>query len=201
MKYVSIDIETTGLNHDKCTILEFAAVVDDLNIQEPIEKLPKFQTYIMQEYYSGEPYALAMHCDKFQKIVNSRNNGIDICRPEMLITKFYTFLMTFGYQETGRTHSSLKDGYIKINVAGKNFANFDNRFIEKLPDYNKMIKVGHRILDPVMLYFDPKKDIDHLPSMSECMERAGISGEVPHSALEDAVLVVKLLRHKFPIKE
>jgi DNA polymerase III epsilon subunit-like protein len=201
MKYVSVDIETTGLNHEKCTILEFAAVVDDLNLQEPIEKLPKFQTYVRQEYYSGEPYALAMHCEKFQKISNWRANGIDVCYPETLIKKFHTFLITFGYQETGRTHSSLKDGYIKINVAGKNFANFDNRFIEKLPDYDKMIKVGHRILDPVMLYFDPKKDIDHLPSMAECMERAGISGEVPHSALEDAVLVVRLLRHKFPIKE
>jgi DNA polymerase III epsilon subunit-like protein len=200
MKYVSIDLETTGLNHEKCSILEFAAVVDDLNVQEPIEKLPKFQVYVMQDYYTGEPYALAMHCDKLQKITNWRTSGIDVCTPETLVAKFQTFLVTFGYKETLRTQSYLKDGYIKINVAGKNFANFDNRFLERLPDYNKRIKVGHRILDPVMLYFDPKKDIDHLPSMTECMERAGIGGEVPHSALEDAMLVVQLIRKKFPIK-
>jgi DNA polymerase III epsilon subunit-like protein len=28
------------------------------------------------------------------------------------------------------------------------------------------------------------------------MERAGISGEVAHTALEDALVVVKLIRHK-----
>lgn len=199
MKYVSIDLETTGLDYEKCTILEFAAVVDDLNVQEPVDRLPKFQCYMMQDYYCGEPYALAMHCDKFQKISNWRSSGIEVCSPETLVNKFHTFLITFGFQETGRTQSSLKDGYLKINVAGKNFANFDNRFLEKLPNYNKLIKVGHRILDPVMLYFEPKRDTDHLPSMSECMERAGLKGEVPHSALEDAIIVVKLLRHKFPL--
>jgi hypothetical protein len=36
--------------------------------------------------------------------------------------------------------------------------------------------------------------------MNECMERAGIISETPYSALEDAILVVKLLRHKFPIR-
>ena len=200
IKYTSIDVKTTGLNHEKCSILEFAAIVDDLNAQEPIEKLPKFQVYVMQEYYTGEPFALAMHCEKLQKLANWRTSGIDVCTPETLIAKFHTFLLTFGYQETGRTQSVKKDGYIKINIAGKNFANFDNRFLEKLPDYNKLIKVGNRILDPVMLYFDPKKDVNHLPSMNECMERAGIISETPYSALEDAILVVKLLRHKFPIR-
>lgn len=200
MKFVSIDIETTGLDPNKCTILEFAAVVDDLNIQEPIDKLPKFQTYVLQDFYNGDPYALAMHCDKLQKIANWRTSGIDVCSLDTLILKFQTFLVTFGYQESGRNSAYLKEGYIKINVAGKNFANFDNRFLEKLPNYDKLIKIGHRILDPVMLYFDPAKDIDHLPSMIDCMKRAGIEGEVPHTALDDALLVIKLLRNKFPIK-
>jgi DNA polymerase III epsilon subunit-like protein len=46
------------------------------------------------------------------------------------------------------------------------------------------------------LYFDLEND-DSLPDMKTCMQRAGIDGEVAHTAMEDALVVVKLLRNKF----
>lgn len=192
MKYVSIDIETTGLNHDICNILEFAAVVDDLKLQLPVEKLPVFQTYILQDHYIGEPYALGMHADIFKKIANWKKSGINVCSPSDLLPRFHTFLTTLaGYSDA--------TGIIKINVAGKNFGNFDSKFLEKLPHHNLLVKFRHRILDPAMLYFDPNED-EELPGTEKCMERAGIDGEVKHTALEDALNVIRLLRRKYSRK-
>lgn len=193
MKYISIDLETTGLNHDICNILEFAAVADDLRVQAPIDKLPKFQTYILQDHYIGESYALGIHTKIFKKISSWKKGGINICSPADLIPRFYTFLTTLaGY-------GANDGGIVKINVAGKNFGNFDSKFLEKLPHHNLLVRFSHRILDPATLYFDPNEDTE-LPSTEKCLERAGFKGEVKHSATEDAINVIKLLRKKYPKK-
>lgn len=187
MKYLSIDIETTGLDPETCQIIEFAAVADDLNNQLPIENLPKFQTYIYHDLYQGEAYALGLHSEIFKKLANLTTNGINVCNPDMLMSKFCTFLTTLcGYEH------SLDGSGVKINVAGKNFANFDNKFLSKLP-YGG-VRFNHRVLDPVMLYFNPLEDMKQLPSTETCMKRAGIPGTSSHTALEDAIMVVRLLR-------
>ena len=193
MKYISIDIETTGLNHDICNILEFAAVADDLKTQLPLESLPTFQIYILQDHYIGEPYALGIHAEIFKKLANWKKTGINVCTPADLLPRFHTFLTT----SCGHTNG---DGPIKINVAGKNFGNFDSKFLEKLPHHSLLVKFNHRILDPAILYLDLEKDTDTLPSTETCMKRAGIDGEVKHTALEDALNVVRLLRKKYPKK-
>lgn len=199
MKYISIDIETTGLNHDICNILEFAAVADDLKSQLPIESLPVFQTYILQDHYIGEPYALGMHAEIFKKLGNWKNTGVNVCSPADLLPSFHTFLTTLaGYPNPKDPYGRSERGIIKINVAGKNFGNFDSKFLEKLPHHNLLVKFNHRILDPAMLYFDPNLDTDTLPSTEVCMKRADIGGTVQHTALEDAMNVVRLLRRKYP---
>lgn len=188
MRYVSIDIETTGLNPSNCDIIEFAAVVDDLSVQNPIEKLPTFQTYVLRDSYRGDPYALAMHSEIFKKIAKWKEGKINVCEPKNLLNTFITFLTTLGGYETTP---------VKINVAGKNFANFDNKFLSLLPDYYK-VKINHRIIDPAILYFEPFTDKE-LPNTETCLKRAGLEATVTHTALEDALLVVKLLRHKFKL--
>jgi oligoribonuclease len=197
MLYVSIDIETTGLNHETCDIVEFAAVIDDLNNQQPLHKLPTFQRYIYKELYQGEPYALAMHHELFAKLAKwqkNKNGDLDVCTPDRLIQEFYTFLS--DYYVTDKLFCYGRN--IKIQVAGKNFAAFDARFIEKL--CNKApykIEFNYRVMDPAILYFNPSTDKGP-PSMWDCMKRAGIEGTVAHTALEDALMVVNLLRKKFP---
>lgn len=200
MKYVSVDIETTGLNHDVCQIIEFAAIADDLKTQQPIESLPTFQTYILHDHYIGEPAALAMHCDIFKKITNWKKLGINVCAVSDLLPKFHTFLTTLCGYNTATNAFQWMDGAIKINIAGKNFGNFDSKFLEKLPNYGLFVKFNHRILDPAMLYFDPEEDTETLPSTEVCMKRARIDVEVKHTALEDAINIIKLLRRKYPIK-
>lgn len=189
MKYVSIDIETTGTNHDICNVIEFAAVADDLRIQAPLNTLPVFQTYILQDHYIGEPFALALHANIFKKIANWQKEDINICAPAELLPRFHTFLTTLAGYSAGDV--------IKINVAGKNFGNFDSKFLEKLPHYDLLVTFHHRILDPAMLYFDPEKD-ETLPGTEKCLKRAGMDTEIRHEALEDAMNVVRLLRKKYP---
>jgi hypothetical protein len=53
----------------------------------------------------------------------------------------------------------------------------------------------NRVIDPAILYFDMEKD-DKLPDMKKCMDRAGLAGEVPHKAYDDALIILKLLRNK-----
>ena len=44
------------------------------------------------------------------------------------------------------------------------------------------------------LYWQPEIDGAQLPDTKTCMERAGINGEVAHTAVEDAQVVVRLIR-------
>lgn len=187
MRYCSVDLETTGLNPKKCQVVEFGAVLDDLRVQEPLEKLPKFVAHIWRPNYRGEPYALGMHGELFKRIAD-KDRGLNIMLESEVLPSFKLFLMKNGYS----------DRPTKINVAGKNFANFDKRFIERLKySPGSEIEFRHRVLDPAILYFNPCED-DELPNMAKCLERAGLPKHVPHTAVEDALLVVQLIRHKFP---
>jgi len=66
--------------------------------------------------------------------------------------------------------------------------------LRKLTDWDKHVRVHHRILDPAAMYWQPEIDGMELPDTKTCMERAGISGEVAHTAIEDARVVARLIR-------
>lgn len=88
-----------------------------------------------------------------------------------------------------------KRNRLKVTVAGKNVAGFDLRFLKtKIKDWEQIFFLS-RTFDPAVLYLDYKKDTE-LPDLKTCMERANIAGEVAHTALEDALTVVKLIRYK-----
>lgn len=196
MKYISLDIESCGLNPKNCDILQFAAVIDDLSDPLPIEELPKFQTYFIQETYKGEPYALGMHPQIFKKIANAQRNRIEenefgerFMNILDLPSALKYFLQKNGVPENPRT------GKIRITVAGKNVGMFDLPFLnEKLKNGWGDITILHRVIDPAILYYLPGDK--NLPDSATCLERAGMAGEVAHTALEDAIMVVKLIRNK-----
>ena len=62
--YVSIDIETTGLDWRTCQIIEIGAVIDDF--KTAIVDLPTFRCYVDQGLFYGEPFALSMHAEIFR---------------------------------------------------------------------------------------------------------------------------------------
>lgn len=194
MIYVSLDIETCGLNPETCDIVQFAAVLDNLENPLPLDKLPTFQCYITQPTYTGEPYALGMHPAIFKKIADANQKRVEenefgerFMTISALPFAFKNFLTRNGVQENNW-------GGVKITVAGKNAAMFDLPFLKnKIKDWAGVTFL-HRVLDPAILYYMPGDKT--LPDMKLCMERAGMAGEVAHTALEDSMVVVKLIRNK-----
>lgn len=195
MLYLSLDIETTGLNPKTCDIVQFAAVLDDLSNPQPLDKLPKFQTFLTKKNFNGEPFALSMHPQIFRKIADAQQKHIEenefgdrFMRIKDLPTALQLFLSGNGVPEDP------KSGRYKITLAGKNVAMFDFPFLKKKIKNWGNITFLHRVLDPAVLYWQPGDRV--LPDSKLCMERAGLTGEVAHTALEDALMVVKLIRHK-----
>jgi DNA polymerase III epsilon subunit-like protein len=180
--YVSIDIETTGLNPENCQVLEIGAVIDDGTT--PIEDCPTFHCYVDHGLILGEPYAVSMHPTILRRIA-THEEGYTYLQPWEVAARFHDFLKEHGLDPEDQ----------KIVVAGKNYASFDARFLRKLTNWDKHVRVHHRILDPAALYWQPEIDGAQLPNTKTCMERAGIGGEVAHTAVEDAQVVVRLVRY------
>jgi len=179
--YVSIDIETTGLNPENCQILEIGAVIDDGN--SPIIDCPTFHCYVDHGLILGESLALSMHPTILRRIA-THEEGYTYLQPWDVATRFRDFLTEHGLDPENE----------KLFVAGKNYASFDARFLCRLTNWDKHVSVHHRILDPAALYWQPEIDGVELPDTKTCMERAGISGEVAHTAVEDARIVALLIR-------
>ena len=180
--YVSIDIETTGLNPENCQVLEIGAVIDDGTA--PITDCPTFHCYVDHGLILGEPFAVSMHPAILRRIA-THEKGYTYLQPWEVATRFHDFLKENGLDPENE----------KVFVAGKNYASFDARFLRKLTNWDKHVRVHHRILDPAALYWRPEIDGVELPDTKTCMERAGIDGEVAHTAVEDAIVVVRLIRH------
>lgn len=212
MKYVSIDIETSGLDSENNQILSMAAIIEDTKTKLNFEEIPKFNALILQHRINGSPRALTMNKDIIELIgeylegdadVRAKHNnysGFKILKEDDVAKEFYYFLWN---DMEGNKYPNLLcpkiDGNTKsilINVAGKNFGTFDKLFLEKLPWWKKLIQPKQRIIDPSILFCDFNID-DALPSLTKCKERAGISGIVYHNALADAWDVIQVLRKNY----
>ena len=221
MKYVSIDIETSGLNPDMNNILSIGAIIEDTEKKLPYEELPKFNAIVLQHIIQGSPRAITMNKEIIGMIgdylegddetKSSMNNQGDFifCTEDDVAQKFYDFLWVNGYMMHVESLKTVRivDGVpfpvfggntppITINVAGKNFGTFDKLFLEDLPWWKKLIRTRQRVLDPAILFVDWKED-KSLPSLTTCKERANINGIVTHNALEDAWDVIEILRTQY----
>ena len=189
MKYVSIDIETTGLNPETCQILSFGAIIEDTNNPLPFEEIPKFYKVFNHKFIQGEPFALNMNSSLIKEIkegVSENLSGID-----SLSYQFWDFLYAEGFEPEGEGRK------ISLKVAGKNFQGFDMKFLDKVNKFNMYFKVHQRVLDPASLFVDFKND-EWLPNLFQCKERADMNIlEVSHNALEDAWDVIQVLRTKY----
>lgn len=207
-KYISIDLETTGLDWETCQILSFGAVIEDRENRLPIKDLPRFHRIIRRDKIVGEPFALHLNSDLIQII--KEGDHPDLINEYELIEHFWDFLHLNGFDQ--REESEIFSGQIKIigekmiatknnqyssikiNVVGKNFNGFDKRFLEKIPNFLETFKINRRVLDPAPLFLEPTDE--WLPNLQTCMNRAGIESEVTHDAVQDAVDVIKVLRYK-----
>lgn len=225
MKYLSIDIETTGLDSENHQILSIGVIVEDTEKKLPFEEIPKFHCAIVREEIRGGLFALNLNKnlielinrwdisnDSFRKEIETKNNMI-FCKEDEVCKKLFYFLY-----ENKMLDSSLYDFDTKkivqiiekniyptvyninkpshLNVAGKNFGTFDKLFLEKLPRWKQLFKVRQRIIDPTILFTNWSED-DQLPNLTTCKERANTGGEVTHDAIDDAWDVIQLLRTQY----
>ena len=226
MLYVSIDIETTGLETEKYDVLSIGAIVEDTSKKLPYEELPKFHAVIKRQEITGSPFAINMNRDLIENMSKymdartqeekdaiSERTCADYLHEDEVVENFYYFLYVNGVVkfEPGNIHQGQtvirwKGKMVPqinrstkpcyITVAGKNFGTFDKPFLERLPRWKQLIRTRSRILDPSILFVDWENDED-LPSLNTCKERAGISGAVTHDALEDAWDVIQVLRKSY----
>ena len=219
MIYVSIDIETTGLDHEKNQVLSIGAIIEDTDKKLPYEDCPKFNAIILQRELTGSPRAIDMNQEiihylseylegneDFKKMAETAT-GYSFYEKDEVVAEFYRFLYANGYQyevASGAKNIEIIGGKIfplisgntkpiTLNVAGKNFGTFDKLFLQELPWWQKLIRTRQRILDPAILCVDWKNDTS-LPSLIECKDRKGVEGIVTHNALEDAWDVICILR-------
>lgn len=176
MIYCSVDLEATGLDPEACDIIEFAAVLDNGG---DLGELPLFHTYVLPRHgaFIGEPYALSMRAEAFRRIATQQAPYL-YTAPQDLATVFAAWLAKHNLT-------------VPVNVAGKNFGSFDLQFlIAQDSAWKKVFR--HRVLDPAILFLE--KGDTALPNMSECLKRAGLSGDVAHTATQDALDVITLIR-------
>lgn len=199
MKYVSIDIETTGLDPDNCQILQIGAVIEDTQNVKPIEELPKFLCIVEHERYSGQPTALAMNHGIIEKLSqldraskeerSSIRKQHNILPVGIVAQSFAMWLQANGIDPNPES----KTQQVTITAAGKNFATFDKVFLQKLPNWQSSVQIKQRVIDPAILFMDWQND-SSLPNLNDCMKRAKVEGEVTHDALQDSIDVVRVLR-------
>jgi hypothetical protein len=218
MVYCSIDIETSGLDHEKHKVLSIGAIIEDTETKLPYDECPKFNAIVLQNEITGSPRAITMNggiiqmigeylegTDETKHLMNTHSD-YSFYKEDDVVKEFYWWLDRNGYFQGNNSggYVSLKDGYMKpiinsgtkpitLNVAGKNFGTFDKLFLQELPWWQKLIRTRQRVLDPAILMVDWKKDTS-LPNLTTCKERAGIEGVVTHNALEDAWDVIEVLR-------
>jgi oligoribonuclease (3'-5' exoribonuclease) len=184
MRYVSIDIETTGCDPKRHQIIEFAAVIEDTEKDVLIEELPHFHKYVKHKDALWDTDTLLFH-HKHNNLVRILNGGLEYeensVDPYMLGPRFSDFLLLAGFDESK-----------SITAAGKNFATFDLRFLEELPNWNECISIRDRVLDPAILFMQPTDEAP--PNIKTCMKRANLHHEFQHKALDDAWDVISMIR-------
>jgi len=187
MRFVSIDLETTGLDPLTDQILQVGLCVGDTQTHTLLGSIhwnvlpPKGRVH-------GDVFAMSMNAGILKEI----KEGVNCVPMEKIPETIAKWLVgQFGFSHD-------KDKRVKIpgtgvdviplspvTVAGKNFGSFDLQFIKATwPAFGELIPIRHRILDVGSLWLEA--DDLAVPDLKTCLKRAGIMKEVAHNAQEDA---------------
>jgi oligoribonuclease len=187
MKYLSLDLETTGLDPQRDQILMVGAVVEDTEHPEVlVEELPSFVCFVKHERYEGGAFALGLNGwildiisgraknEKKIPIYNEWDSANAVIDGNWWVYQFDAWLEQLGMG--------------KALLAGKNVGSFDYQFLPS----RLQKRFLHRFLDPGSLFIDWTQDKPM--GLDDLKKKFGINTPVVHDALEDARDVIKVLR-------
>lgn len=195
MKYASIDIETTGLNPEKCQILSVGVVIEDTNNILPYDEIPKLHLVITEKEIKGEIYALNLNKDLIS-LINQYHSLSLVKQDELAKEKDVVFTSSDFISKRISDFLIENDLYGRITVAGKNYTGFDLKFLSRLPNWS-FLNIHRRVIDPATSFMDWQNDTE-LPDLSLCKQRAGMDNTiVTHNAVEDAYDVITVLRTQY----
>ncbi|MDJ0364420.1 hypothetical protein QMK33_04595 [Hymenobacter sp. H14-R3] len=190
MRYVSLDLETSGSDPIRHQVLELAAVVEDTRrtATTPLAELPAFRRALRYRELTGTPGALALNARLLVELADkTKADAPDICAPAEVLPQLREFLLANGFKPD-------KKDCVSFTIAGKNVGTFDVLFLRQLPGWGTLVRSEPAVLDPAAFYLNWHKD-SRLPSMLICQARLGDpEPHVAHEALADALEVVRLLR-------
>lgn len=162
MKFLSIDIETTGLDRQNSQILQLAAVWVDGDSRK------QFNQFISHEsFFYSEPFAMQMN----QKILKIIATDPTVKSQYEVSANFTAFLAECTSDN-------------RIVIAGKNAAGFDIPIL-KNQGFDTS-RFSHKVIDPGSLWLP---DFGYVPSLGEINAKLGRK-PVSHDALEDCEDVV-----------
>lgn len=182
MRYVSLDLETGGLDRENCQILEVAAILKDAEKKEQYFECPRLR-FLVRPSGPGGTYAVqagaaAFHAELFREI--AQTPAVNLI-PENMVNK----IIMDWCAKHGLTDN--------VTFAGKNFATFDLDFLlQRGSEFLGVLKYHRRILDPGSRWAFPSDSV--MPNTSDCMERAQLYPSPPHTALGDAWDVIRLIQ-------
>lgn len=171
MHYVSLDIETTGLDPRTDQVLEVAMVLENTDDIKPIKDLPYARWIFKHPKIVGDHFATQLNRDLIEECQESGSDPED----------------AWASIEEWSTYRAYRDVPVedKLFVAGKNVGSFDLQFF---PLTIRQL-FHHRTIDPGSVFIDwitgPK-------SLGELLGR-----EVKHNALDDARAVIEILRRSY----
>lgn len=205
MRYVSLDLETTGIDWEQHQVIEIGAVVDDTSWDRPLDDLPVYHAYVYHRTLRGTPFALNMNQRildvfiEYENALQGKENSFELPPGSKMLTKesvaqsFQSWLFREYVEASARKDSM--EGALRVVFAGKNFATFDLRFLEKLPRWEKCVNPARRVLDVGSMYFEAEDK--EVPNIKTCIERAYLQGMFrEHFAVDDALSVVELVRRR-----
>jgi oligoribonuclease len=230
MKYVSIDIETTGLDPINHKTLSIGAIIEDTNNPLPFEELPKFHVAILHNELVGSPFAINMNKDLIETIVqyqtaNSQDEkndlvqmtGMQFMSIDKVVESFFYFLYDNGLAKSDNPLFPMVSETIKV-INGKTYPILGpNTKTESITVAGKNFGTSDKLflenlpnwkrhirtknrIIDPSILFVDWENDNCLPSLNECKQRAGIAGEVTHNALEDAWDVIQTLRKTYKNK-
>ena len=227
MKYISIDVETTGLEKDRYQILSIGAILEDTEKKLSFEEIPKFHAAILHNEITGSPYALNMNSKIIEAISQYQSaqdqdekndlvqmTGMQFYHEDQVVEGFYRWLydndmvefddriMNDQIQmvrlENGKSYPMLTS---KIKPVTINVAGKNFASFDK--HFLERLPRWQQVIRIRQRIIDPSviftnwNDDKALPSLFECKQRAKIDGIVTHDALEDAWDVIQLLRTQY----